>query len=148
MRGKMQEYGLTEIIPLICTSASYLEPISSIFTSKVFSGLTLGSGGNLIAARLQSIFHLLSALSLGGLRAQWPCSGGDPNHPQPRLNCQCLRPPPLQPIVSSLCWSKNSQRRGHTGCSGGHTNSDTWNVSCKSFQNESMGGYKILSTLP
>ena len=151
MYGKMQESGLTEIIPLICTSASYLEPISSIFTSRVFSGLTLGSGCDLMAARSQAIFHLLSALSLGGRRLnestvallRW-C----PNHSQPRLNCPCLRPPPLQPIVSSLCWTKNSQRQGHTGFSGGYTNSDTWYMSCKSFQNELMGGCKILSTLP
>ena len=150
MYGKVQESGLTEIIPLICTSASSLEPVSSIFTSWVFSGLTLGSGCNLIAARLQATFHLLSALSPDDhrwMRAQWPCSSDDPNHPQPRLNCQCLHPAPLQPIVSSLCWTKNSQRQGHTGFSGGYTNSDTWYMSCKFFQNEFMGDCKILSTL-
>ena len=58
MYGKMQESGLPEIVPLICTSPIW-GPIFCVFTSL---GLNVGSGCYLMAARWQVFFSFLSSL--------------------------------------------------------------------------------------
>ena len=70
MYGKMQESGLTEIVPLIFTF-SYLGPISCIFHILSFSGLTVASGYSLLAAGGQVFFSFLSSLRahIGGLQS-------------------------------------------------------------------------------
>ena len=57
----MQESGLTEIIPFIFIAAT-LESVFSVFHILSSSGLTIGSGYSLMAARLQVFFFFLSAL--------------------------------------------------------------------------------------
>ena len=63
---QMQESGLTEIIPLICTAVIW-RPVCDIFKSGISSGLTLGSGYNLMGARWKVSFSLLSVLRAHGL---------------------------------------------------------------------------------
>ena len=57
----MQESGLTEIIPFIFIAAT-LESVFSVFHILSSSGLTIGSGYSLMAARSQVFFFFLSAL--------------------------------------------------------------------------------------
>ena len=60
MYGKMQEYGLTEIIPFICISAIWVQhPLS--FTSSAPLRLTIGTGYNLMPIRSQVLFSFLTA---------------------------------------------------------------------------------------
>ena len=61
MYEKMQESGLIETILLICTSAIWGQ-----YPVFIFSGLTIGSGCSLMAARWQVFFSFLSFL-----RAHW-----------------------------------------------------------------------------
>ena len=63
---QMQESGLTEIIPLIFTAVIW-GLVPDIFKSRVSSGLTLGSGYSLMAARWQVLFSFLSVLRAHGL---------------------------------------------------------------------------------
>ena len=60
MYGGKQESRLIEIIPFICISA-ILGPVSCVFHILSSVGLTIRSGCNLIAVRLQ-VFSFLSAL--------------------------------------------------------------------------------------
>ena len=61
MYGKMQESGLTEIIPFICISAIWGQH-PAFFTSCTSLRLTVGSGCGLTAGRWQVFFSFLSAL--------------------------------------------------------------------------------------
>ena len=64
MYGKMQEAGLTEIIPLICISAIWGQyPV--IFHILSSSVLTIGSGCSLVAARSSRQFFSLSTRMAG-----------------------------------------------------------------------------------
>ena len=75
MYGKTQEYGLTEIIAFICISAIRASILFS--TSWAPLGLTLGSGYNLTAARLQVFFFLsilrAHQLTSEGCNCWWLC---------------------------------------------------------------------------
>ena len=63
---QMQESGLTEIIPLIFTAVIW-GLVPDIFKSRVSSGLSLGSGYSLMAARWQVLFSFLSVLRAHGI---------------------------------------------------------------------------------
>ena len=76
---QMQESGLTEIIPLIFTAVIW-GLVPDIFKSRVSSGLTLGSGYSLMAARRQILFSFLSVLRTHGLRLE-DCSHWRLRHP-------------------------------------------------------------------
>ena len=61
MFGNMQESGVTEIIPFVFIAATW-ESVSSVFHILSSSGLTIGRGYSLMAARSQVFFSFLSAL--------------------------------------------------------------------------------------
>ena len=63
----IQESGLTDIILMICTSATYLGPVPCVFTCCLCSGLTIGSGCRLMAAKWQAFLSFLSVLRVHGL---------------------------------------------------------------------------------
>ena len=78
MHGKMQESGLTKIIPLICTSAIWGQ--YPVFSHPVSSGLFAGSGCSLMAARWQVFFSVLSFLRAHRLMLEG-CNNGRLWHP-------------------------------------------------------------------
>ena len=66
---KMQESGLIETILLICTSAIWGQ-----YPVFIFSGLTIGSGCSLMAARWQVFFFFLISLGAHQLTVRGGCS--------------------------------------------------------------------------